>query len=293
MSMMADTRGVDKSPPNSQYFANAGREYMEKYGAEARDFVEIARISHEHSQRYPYAQFRDVYSLEQIEQAPMIHWPLTKLQCSPTLDGAGAAVTVSQRFLDARPHLSSQAVLMAGQSLLTNSPQLYAKSSMNLVGYDITRRAAKAALDEARMSPKDVKICELHDCFSTNELMLLEGLDFSEPGKAHHMVRNGDSTYGEKGLLSIRPVGSSAKAILWVRLDSHSALSSHGSFAGGRTTDLWKTRTWLCNTTWDLVERSSLPCTRGQTARRTQRSMTMRSERVVTLHTALQLKHGM
>jgi sterol carrier protein 2 len=206
MRMMAETRGLDETPPNAQYFANAGKEYMEKYGAEARDFAEIARISHEHSQKNPYAQFRDVYTLEQIEQSPMIHYPLTKLQCSPTSDGAGAAVIVSQKFLDARPHLKSQAILMAGQSLLTDSPQLYSKSSMDLVGYDMTKRAAQAAFEEAGISSKDVKVTELHDCFSANELILLEGLGFSEPGKAHMMVRNGDITYGGNGPI-VNPSG--------------------------------------------------------------------------------------
>jgi sterol carrier protein 2 len=206
MRMMADTRGVEKSPPNAQYFANAGKEYMEKYGAEARDFAEIARISHEHSQRNPYAQFRQEYTLKEIEEAPMIHYPLTKLQCSPTSDGAGAAVIVSQKFLDARPHLKSQAILMAGQTLFTDSPQLYSKSSMDLVGYDMTRRAAQAAFKEANVLPKDIKVCELHDCFSANELILLDGLGFSEPGKAHEMVRNGDITYGGKGPI-VNPSG--------------------------------------------------------------------------------------
>ncbi|CAN9115497.1 unnamed protein product [Alternaria alternata] len=206
MRMMADTRGISNSPPNAQYFANAGLAYMEKHGAEARDFAEIARISHEHSSRNPYAQFRDVYTLEQIEKAPMIHFPLTKLQCSPTSDGAGAAVIVSQKFLDARPHLKSQAILIAGQSLMTDSPQLYSKSSMDLVGYDMTKRAAQAALKEAGVSAKDIKVAELHDCFSANELILLEGLGFSEPGKAHMMVRNGDITYGGKGPI-VNPSG--------------------------------------------------------------------------------------
>jgi sterol carrier protein 2 len=205
MRMMGDTRGISNSPPNAQYFANAGLEYMEKYGAEARDFAEIARISHLHSAKNPYAQFRDVYTLEQIEKAPMIHYPLTKLQCSPTSDGAGAAVIVSQKFLDERPHLKSQAILIAGQSLMTDSPQLYSKSSMDLVGYDMTKRAAQAALKEAGVNAKDVKVAELHDCFSANELILLEGLGFSEPGKAHMMVRNGDITYG--GKVVVNPSG--------------------------------------------------------------------------------------
>lgn len=48
----------------------------------------------------------------------MIHFPLTKLQCSPTSDGSGAAVIVSEKFLNERPHLRSQAMLMAGQSMM-------------------------------------------------------------------------------------------------------------------------------------------------------------------------------
>ena len=135
----------------------------------------------------------------------MIHYPLTKLQCSPTSDGAGAAVIVSQAFLDARPHLKSQAVLIAGQSLMTDTPALYSRSAMQLVGYDMTKRAAEAALREAAVSAKDIKVCELHDCFSANELILLDGLGFSEPGKAHEMVRNGDITYG--GQVVVNPSG--------------------------------------------------------------------------------------
>lgn len=177
-----------------------------RYGATAEDFAEIARISHEHSQRNPYAQFQQKYTLEEILKSPMIHPPLTKLQCSPTSDGAGAAVIVSQSFLDKHPELNSKAVLMAGQSLMTDSPQLYSKSAMDLVGFDMTKRAARAAMEEAKVTSKDIRVAEVHDCFSTNELILIDGLGFSEPGKAHEMVRRGDITYGGKGPI-INPSG--------------------------------------------------------------------------------------
>ncbi|KIW31358.1 uncharacterized protein PV07_03014 [Cladophialophora immunda] len=204
--LMEETRGKHDTPRNAQFFANAGREYMEKYGASARDFAEIARISHEHSSRNPYAQFNTVYTLDEIEKSPMIHYPLTKLQCSPTSDGAGAAIIVSQRFLESRPELKSHAVLMAGQSLMTDSPALFSRSAMDLVGFDMTKRAAKAALEEAGVSARDIKVCEVHDCFSANELILLEGLGFCDQGKAHLMVRNGDITYGGKGPI-VNPSG--------------------------------------------------------------------------------------
>lgn len=136
----------------------------------------------------------------------MIHSPLTKLQCSPTSDGAGAAVIVSERFLNQKPELKSQAILMAGQALRTDDPSLYSKSAMDLIGFGMSKRAAQDAMKEAGISPKDVGVCELHDCFSANELVLLEGLGFCEKGKAHEMVRNGDITYGGKGPV-INPSG--------------------------------------------------------------------------------------
>ncbi|RAL65477.1 hypothetical protein DID88_001043 [Monilinia fructigena] len=182
--MMRVTRGVTNAPGVAQMFGNAGREYIEKYGAKNEDFAEIARVNHEHSQRNPYSQFQDAYSLDQIMKATMIHEPLTKLQCCPTSDGGAAAVLVSQDFLDARPHLKEQAILIAGQCMATD---------------------AKTAMEEAKVIPADVKVCELHDCFSANEMIVIDSLGLSPPGKAHEMVRAGDITYG--GKMVINPSG--------------------------------------------------------------------------------------
>ncbi|KAJ5814241.1 acetyl-CoA acyltransferase [Penicillium pulvis] len=202
---MKEQRGFDKSPLTAQYFGNAGREYMERYGAKAEDFAEIGRISHKHSQANPYAQFRQEYSLQEIQDSATIYPPLTKLQCSPTSDGAAAAVIVSESFLNARPHLRNQAILMAGQQFLTDSPKTFSESAIELVGYDMTQRAARAAMKEAGISASEVKVCELHDCFSTNQMVTLDALGFCEPGKAHEMVRRGDITYG--GKMVINPSG--------------------------------------------------------------------------------------
>ncbi|KAI0395045.1 thiolase-like protein [Xylariaceae sp. FL0594] len=203
--MMAETRGITNAPGAAQMFGNAGREYMEKYGAKAEDFAEIGRINHEHSTRNPYSQFQDVYTLEQIMQAPMIHEPLTKLQCCPTSDGGAAAVLVSQEFLDARPHLKDQAILIAGQCLATDAPSLFSKSAIDLMGIDMTRRARKVAMEEAGITPDDVQVCELHDCFSANEMIVIDALGLSAPGKAHELVRAGGITYG--GKVVINPSG--------------------------------------------------------------------------------------
>ncbi|KAK7208760.1 hypothetical protein V2G26_015938 [Clonostachys chloroleuca] len=196
--MMAETRGFTNAPGAAQMFGNAGREYMEKYGAKPEDFAEIARVNHEHSPKNPYSQFSDVYTLEQILKAPMIHEPLTKLQCCPTSDGGAAAIIVSQAFLDARPHLKEQAIQIAGQCMATDAPSLFSRSAIDLMGFEMTQHAAKVATAEAGISPRDVQVVELHDCFSANEMIVLDALGLCDPGKAHELVRNGDITYGGK-----------------------------------------------------------------------------------------------
>jgi len=135
----------------------------------------------------------------------MIHEPLTKLQCCPTSDGGAAAVLVSQDFLDARPHLKEQAILIAGQCLATDAPSLFSRSAIDLMGFEMTKYAAEVALKEANATPADVKVCELHDCFSANEMITIDALGLSAPGKAHELVRAGDITYG--GKLVINPSG--------------------------------------------------------------------------------------
>ncbi|KAI5784606.1 thiolase-like protein [Geopyxis carbonaria] len=200
------THDTDPHAPNAaQLFGNAGREYMARHGATAADFAEIARVNHAHSARNPYSQFRDVYTRAQIEASPAIWPPLTKLQCCPTSDGGAAAVVVGERFLAAHPALRARAVRIAGMSMTTDSPALYSGSAIDLVGYDMTVRATRAALAEAGVAARDVRLVELHDCFSSNELITLDAMGLCEPGKAHEMVRAGDITYG--GRVVVNPSG--------------------------------------------------------------------------------------
>ena len=111
-------------------------------------------------------------------------------------------------------------MLIAGQHLATDNPTLFDRSAINLVGYGMTQTAARTAMAEAGVDPKEVRVCELHDCFSANEMVTLDALGLCERGKAHEMVRKGDITYGGRcvvnpsgGLISKgHPLGASGVA---------------------------------------------------------------------------------
>lgn len=103
----------------------------------------------------------------------MIYPPLTKLQCCPTSDGGAAAIVCSQRFLDARPQLHNQAVKIAGMALATDAPSLFSRSSIDLIGYDMTKRATKAAFAEAGIGPEQVSCYLVHLALPRFHLHLL------------------------------------------------------------------------------------------------------------------------
>src|SRR4029077_7757340 len=100
MQALVDLRPWEDAPPAPQMFGAAGREHMERYGSEPRHFAWIGWKNHQHSVNNPFAQFQTDYTLQEIEAAPEIYAPLTKLQCSPTSDGSAAAVVASERFVE-------------------------------------------------------------------------------------------------------------------------------------------------------------------------------------------------
>jgi sterol carrier protein 2 len=202
---MIEQRGFEKAPPAPQFFGNAGREHMEKYGTTPEHFAKIGWKNHKHSVNNPYSQFQDEYSLEDIKNAPMIHAPLTKLQCCPTSDGAGAAVLCSEDFVK-KHGLQAKAVEIAGMSMTTDFESTFSENSaIKLIGYDMTRTAAQNVYEQSGCGPEDVDVVELHDCFSANELVTYEALGLCPEGKAGEFIDSGANTYG--GDVVVNPSG--------------------------------------------------------------------------------------
>ena len=203
--LMNELRGVGAAPIAPQFFGNAGREHMEKYGTTPEHFAKIGYKNHKHSVNNPYSQFQDEYSLEQIKAAPMVWEPLTKLQCCPTSDGAGAAILASEEFVK-KHGLQKNAVEILGMAMTTYFTTTFSeKSSMKLVGYDMTKEAARRVYEQAGVGPENVDVVELHDCFSANELITYEALGLCPEGKAGEFIDSGANTYG--GKVVVNPSG--------------------------------------------------------------------------------------
>lgn len=212
--------GEDKDGPwAARFFGGAGMEYQDKYGASDEIFAQISVKARRHAANNPMALFQDPITVEEVLQSKHIHGPLTRVQCCPPTCGAAAAILCSPEF--ARKHGISEEVAILGQSLCSDTASTFDEDSMiKLIGYDVTKNAAKDVYEEAGFGPDDVDVVELHDCFTTNELLTYEGLGFVEEGEGAKFVLDGENTYGGKivtnpsgGLLSKgHPLGATGLA---------------------------------------------------------------------------------
>lgn len=186
-------------PPLPQMFAAAAREHMDKFGSTARQFALVGEKNHRHSANNPYSQFRDVYSVEQVENSTMVSFPITKLQCSPTSDGAAAVLICSEEFV--RKHgLEGQAVEILSQVMTTHGDVFRSgASARDVVGFEMAQRCASQAYTAAGVSPQAVDVVELHDCFTANEVLTYEALQLCKEGEGGRLVESGALTFGGAG----------------------------------------------------------------------------------------------
>jgi acetyl-CoA acetyltransferase len=202
---MIDLQGwTAEAPRAAQFFGGAGREYMQRYGVKPEIFGRIAVKARQHAARNPNAVFRDPLTLSEVMSSSPVFAPLTRFQCCPPTSGAAAAVLCSESF--ARRLGSDGGVHIAAQIMVTDREVAFeGRSMLQVVGFDMTARAAAQAYEGSGVDPKDLDVIELHDCFTTNELISYEALALTPPGTAEKMILDGDNTYG--GQYVINPSG--------------------------------------------------------------------------------------
>lgn len=199
------TFGHAELPIAIRYFAAAGQEHMQRYGTSLETFAKIRAKASRHAARNPLALFRREVTPEEVLAAPaIVPGVLTRLMACPPTCGAAATLLVSKRF--AQQHGLDPAVRILAQALSTDQPGSFDKNSaIAVVGYDVTRDAARQVYEAAGVAPEDIDVCELHDCFTQNELLSYEALGLCAEGEAEAFVQAGANTYG--GRVVVNPSG--------------------------------------------------------------------------------------
>ena len=196
--------GKSEVPVALRLFGGAGLEHQKKYGTRDETFARVSQKARLHAKHNPRAIFRDEVSIEEVLSSPPMHGVLTRLQCCPPTCGAAAALLTSEKF--AKKHGLRSDVKMTGQSMTTDFPSSFeGKTMMQIVGSDMSQAAANDLYERTGIGPEDVDVVELHDCFTSNEIITYEALQLTEEGGSEQFVSDGDNTYG--GKVVVNPSG--------------------------------------------------------------------------------------
>jgi acetyl-CoA acetyltransferase len=229
------------TPSAPHLFGGAGVEYQQKYGTRKETFAKIAEKARRHAFHNDRAIFRELLTVDEVLSTPTIYGVLTRAQCCPPTCGAAAVVLVSEEYAKRRGLRADVAIL--AQSMKTDFPSTFERGSMiKAVGYDMSKSAADEVYAESGAGPEDIDVCELHDCFTTNELVSYEALGFTPEGTAEKFVWDGDNTYGGKvvtnpsgGLLSKgHPLGATGIAQCTELVEQLRGQCGHRQVAGAR-----------------------------------------------------------
>ena len=211
---------VNGIPLALRYFGGAGLAHMKEFGTRLETFAKIRAKASRHAANNPLALFRTVVTEDDVMNAPMI-WPgvMTRLMACPPTCGAAAALLVSEAF--AKKHGLDTSVRIRAQAMTTDTPAAFESRDMReVVGFSMSRAAARQVYEAAGVGPEDIRVAELHDCFAHNELITYEALGFCPVGGAEKFINDGDNTYGGQvvtnpsgGLLSKgHPLGATGLA---------------------------------------------------------------------------------
>jgi len=169
-------------------YALMARRHMYEYGTKEEELAQVAVKNHYNASKNKYAQFKSPVSLETVMGSKVIADPLKLFDCSPISDGAAAVVLAPMEM--ARQFTDTPVEIIASAQA---SDTLALSSRKSLTELRATKVAAKKAFELAHITPGDVDVCEVHDCFTIAEIMAIEDIGFFPKGKGGKATMDGET----------------------------------------------------------------------------------------------------
>ena len=193
------------------YYAMHARAHFHRYGTKEEDLALIRVKAATYGTVNKKAVFQKGVTFEQVMTADVIASPLKRFDCCANADGASCLIVADK---DVARSLSKKPVWILGLGAATAPITMSGRDS--LTGLACAREAAKEAYRMAGITPQDVDVAEVHDCFTIAELMAYEDLGFAKPGEGKDLIQAKGTYIGGKipvnvdgGLLSKgHPIGA-------------------------------------------------------------------------------------
>lgn len=169
-------------------YALMAKAHMQKYGTTRNHLAQVSVKNHFHASLNNKAQFPYEVTIDKVLNSPCICTPFTLFDASPITDGAGAVVLTSDS--------TGSGVFITGSAVAIDTVDLAQRQSLTEIA--ATKEAAKKALTQAGVELKDIKVAEVHDCFTIAEILAMEDLGFCQKGEGGKYIDSGITKLGGK-----------------------------------------------------------------------------------------------
>ncbi len=159
-------------------YALMARRHMHDYGTTEEQLAKVAVKNHYNGARNPYAQYQREITIDQVLSSPKVADPLKVLDCSPITDGAAAVILASEELAN---KLTDTPIWVNASAQASDTLALHDRES--LTSLKATRVAGSKAFKQAGITPKDINLAEVHDCFTIAEILAVEDLGFVKKGE--------------------------------------------------------------------------------------------------------------
>ncbi|MBI1863542.1 thiolase domain-containing protein [Candidatus Microgenomates bacterium] len=182
-------------------YAMMARSYLDEYNYTEENLAYVAHKNHFHGSLNKKAHFRKEISVASILKSAYVAHPLKVLDCSPISDGASAVVLSADAQLT-KKHKHAQ---ILSSEVATDSISLKHRKSLTEI-YS-SKLAAEKAFESAGISPTDINVAELHDCFTIAELFAMEAIGFWKPGEGGAQIKEQSTKFGSGSSLIVNTSG--------------------------------------------------------------------------------------
>src|SRR5487761_3308 len=181
-------------------YAMMAVDHMHRFGSTVEDFAKVAVKNHHNGSLNPKAHLQREITIEDVLNSKVIAWPLKLYDCSLVSDGSAVALVcrpeIARKYSDAP-------IQVLGMGAATDTLGLYNRQDISWP--NAAALACREAYKMAKVDSKQIRLAEIHDAFTINEILLSEAAGFSERGKGHHLIREGETSIN--GRISINPSG--------------------------------------------------------------------------------------
>jgi acetyl-CoA C-acetyltransferase len=180
------------------YYAMFARRHMHEFGTTREQMIEVAVKNHHYGAKNPKALFRKEITREKALASEEVASPLSVYDCCANADGAACVILAAEGI--AR-ELSEKPVWLDGMGCATASMSVLRRPS--LVGLPSAEQASAEAYRMAGIGPGDVKVADVHDCFTIAEIMAYEDLGFCGKGEGGKFIAERLSYIGGKVAVNV------------------------------------------------------------------------------------------